>query len=237
MKIALCYICVTNGRITADYAARFVTSYREYGPGAEHDTFIICNGGPLRLEESVIFSGMNVHMYPRINDPGWDVTAYIDAAKGPCRDYDAMFCCGESVYFHTAGWLKRLQEAWQRYGPGFYGPFSSNAVRAHLNTTAFFCAPLLLRQYPVRINGRKERMEFEHGERSIWRRVSRRGMPVKLVTWDGEWSPEMWRMPKNILWRGDQSNCLVWCNHVDGFANAEASTKERWAKISDRPFQ
>ena len=26
----------------------------------------------------------------------------------------------------------------------------------------------------------------------------------------------MWRMPNNILWRGDQSNTLTWCNHVAG---------------------
>lgn len=237
MKIALCYICVTNGPITADYAARFAATYQEYPPEVEHDTFVICNGGPLKTSETVIFSGLNVKMAPRLNDPGWDVSAYIDMARGPCAGYDAMLCCGESVYFHAPGWLRRLVEAWQKYGPGMYGPFSSNAVRTHLNTTAFFTHPRLLTEYPIKVNCRPERMNFEHGPMAFWRRIAQRGMPVKLVTWDGEWEPRAWRVPKNILWRGDQSNCLMWCNHADGYAAADERTKASWTKNSDKPFQ
>jgi hypothetical protein len=237
VKIVLAYIAVTNGPLTEDYCARFAATHHEFPPGAEHDTLIICQGGPLPTSTTVLFSGMKASMWPHINDGGWDVSAYIDAARGPCAEYDMMLCCGESVYFHRAGWLKRFVEAWEKIGPGMHGPFSSNSVRAHLNTTAFCCHPLLLKQYPVKVSNRAERYAFEHGDQSLWRRIAHNGMPVRLVTWDGEYEPRAWRYPQNILWRGDQSNCLMWCNHSDGFRNVDHRTKASWARSTDQPFK
>lgn len=237
MKIVLCYIAVTHGPIMEDYCARFVTTYKEYPPGVEHDTIVIGNGGPLSTTAAVLFSGMNARIWPRKNDPGWDISAYVDAARGPCADYDMMLCCGESIYFHREGWLKRFVEVWKRYGIGMYGALSSNLVRTHLNTTGFCCAPILLRQYPKAVNDRKGRYEFEHGKQSFWRRIAWRGMPVRLVTWDGAWSPRTWRAPRNILWRGDQSNCLMWCQHTDRYVKMDAATKAHWSKNADQPFK
>lgn len=236
MKIVICYIAVTHGRITDEYCARFVTTYREYPPGVGHDLMVICNGGPLPTHTSLLFTGINAKMYPRSND-GWDVGAYIEAAKGPCADYDIMVCLGESVYFHRAGWLLQFERAWKKHGPGMYGPFSSNNVRAHLGTTAFCCHPSLLKNYPRRVQERVDRYEFEHGETALWRRAQRFGMPVKLVTWDGEWEPRLWRFPPNILYRGDQSNLLMFCNHSDGFANATPQRRVSWARRCDGAFR
>lgn len=176
-------------------------------------------------------------MFIRENDGGWDCSAYIDASRRFVANYEAMLCLGESVYFHREGWLKRMMEAWQRYGPGMYSPFSSNAIRGHLNTTAFMCPPTLLRCYPKRVFDRASRYEMEHGEQSLWRRAASQGMPVRLVTWDGEWEPRLWRTPNNILWRGDQTNCLMWCNHSDGYANADDQTKANWEKRYNAPFR
>ena len=237
MRICLCYTCVTTGKRTADHAAKFLATYHQFQPGIEHDTLIICNGGPLKTEQAVMFSSLNAQLWPRQNDEGWDLTGYIEAANGPAAHYDMMLCLGESNYFHREGWLWRLAEAWEKWGPGMYGPYATNVVRAHLQTTAFACAPFLLRNYPYRVAGRKDRYEFEHGQQSLWRRTALRGMPVKLVTWDGEWDPRAWRTPKDIIWRGDQSNCLMWCNHSDGFAIADATRKESWARSADRPFK
>lgn len=175
-------------------------------------------------------------MFIRSNE-GWDIQGYIEAARSPCASYDAMLCLGESNYFHRDGWLKRLAEAWEKHGPGFYGPYSSHAVRAHLNTTAFFCPPDLLKRYPFHVSTRQQRYEVEHGEGSFWRRAAAQGMPAMLVTWDGEWEPFRWRMPRDILWRGDQSNCLMWCNHSDGYANASRGVKAEWARRADAPFK
>lgn len=237
MKIVLCYICVTNGDATEDFASRFVTTYHEYPPGIEHDTLIISNGGPISTNLTILFSNMNSAMFPRENDTGWDISGYIDAAKGPCSGYDMMVCLGESNYFHRSGWLKCLVNAWNGHGPGMYGPYSSNAVRAHLNTTAFSCPPMLLQQYPFKVSTRKDRYEFEHGENSLWRITSKRGMPARLVTWDGVWMPREWRLPPNILWRGNQSNCLMWCNHSDRYVSVDLRTRESWMRSCDRPFK
>ena len=47
----------------------------------------------------------------------------------------------------------------------------------------------------------------------MWRRVRRNGKRTMLVTWDGVWYPEEWRMPRNGYRDGDQSNCLTWFQH------------------------
>ena len=236
MKIVLAYVAVCNGPITEDYVARFVTTWLEYPPGVDHDTLVIANGGPLSTSTNLILSQMGARMFVRSNE-GWDIQGYIEAARGPCANYDAMLCCGESVFFHREGWLKRFEDTWRRYGEGFYGPFSSNAVRAHLNTTAFFTSPSIIKSYPKHVSTREERYEYEHSEHALWRRVAARGLPVRLVTLDGEYPPFRWRMPRNILWRGDQTNCLMWCNHSEGYADADKRVKASWARRCDSPFK
>lgn len=237
MTIAVSYIAVTGGPLTSDFCSRFVASWLEFPPGYPCDLVVCCNGGPLSSEQVLIFQPLKPIMFPRANDGGWDVTGHQAAAWGPCANYDAMMCCGESVFFHRSGWLKRMVEAWERHGPGMYGPFSSNAVRAHLNTTAFFCGPGHLRRYPVKPKNRADRYQFEHGEKSLWRRLASWGVPVKLVTWDGEWEPKLWRYPKNILWRGDQSNLIFQCNHSEGWANADPLTRHQWSTKADMPYK
>lgn len=234
MKICVLYTVVSQGPISDQYASRFVATWHEFPPGVECDLLIVCNGGPLPLALCLIFAPLNAQMFPRVNDAGLDLTGYMDAVRGPCKDYDMLVCLGESVYFHRAGWLKRLVDAWEKLGPGLYGPFSSNLVRPHLQTTAFCTSPLILRRCPLNV---RDRYAWEHGEHSFWRWVSRRGMPVRMVTWDGEWEPMSWRMPRNILWRGDQSNCLMWCNHTEKYVSANAQTKASWSRNADRPFR
>lgn len=236
MKIAVCYVAVTHGPITADYCSRFVATYQEYPPGAEHDLYILCNGGPLPYATALIFAPLNPRFYPRQNDPGWDISAYIDAARGPCKDYDMMLCLGESCHFHKAGWLLPIAEAIKMYGVGMYGPFASNLIRPHLNTSAFCCHPALLGQFPFVVNSHDARYEFEHGERSFWKWVDRQKRPVRMVTWDGTWKPREWRVPNNILWRGDQTNCLMWCNHTERWANAPVKLKNTWSRGADSRF-
>jgi hypothetical protein len=80
-------------------------------------------------------------------------------------------------------------------------------------------------------------MEWEHGETSLWRRTAARGMPVMLVTWQGEYGPMMWRRPQNILWRGDQSALLMMNNHALGWDNASPLTKHQWSVKADGPFK
>lgn len=231
MKILLCYIAVTRGRNTHELAARFVGTYCQFPPLVEHETVVACNGGPLPFETHALFTPLsNVQFKPRVNDRGWDISAYQDIAKE--TDAEMILCLGESCYFHRAGWMVPLVEAWRHYGPGIYGFWSSYSVRPHLNTTGFAIAPEDLRAYP-RVREKQDRYDFEHGFTSIWRRLYAKDKPAMLVTWDGVYPPLMWRYPKNILWRGDQRNCLLWCGHTERYANADTARKQRWANNAD----
>lgn len=236
MRCAIIYCAVTHGERTFDHCARFVSTWNTYPPNHDCDLIVACQGGPLATETAMLFAGLNAKFWPRINDESRDIGAYLDAAKTIAKDYDMLLCLGESVSFVREGWLKRLVEAWQRYGPGMYGFFGSHVVRAHLQTTAFAIAPQLLREYPLSVTDRKSRYEFEHGERALWRRLYKRGVPVKLVLWNGEWSPGQWRLPQNCIWRGNQSNLLMHCNHVDKFREADEKTKRTWTAWADSPF-
>lgn len=236
MKIVIAYICVTHGTRTREYAARFVGTMLAHPPGAEYDLAVVCNGGPLPHDLSALFMPLKgtVHYLPRINDAGWDIAGYQDVAR--LIPSELQVCFGESCYFHRAGWLDRLLGAVDKHGPGMYGFMASNLVRAHLNTTAFAVDPKHLRAYP-RVTAAPQRYEFEHGQKALWRLVDAVGGAVRCVTWEHVHGPKLWRSGKNILWRGDQSDLLVWCSHVDRYRAADATTRQKWAEGADSPYK
>ena len=235
VKIVVAYVAVSQGILTADYCARFVGTYVAFPPGIEHSTVVICNGGPLSQGTALLFDAIpNCSFLPRVNDPGYDISAYQQVAEQiPC---DMLCCLGESCYFHRPGWLKKMVEAWQTFGPGMYGFFSSYLVRAHLNTTAFVVAPEHLREYP-NVTNHEERYSFEHGTMSLWRRIQAQGKQARLVTWDGCWLPFQWRVPRDILWKGTQLNCLAFCSHTDRYRAADLKTKMAWERWINGPFR
>lgn len=237
MKIAICYVCVTKGKGSAELAGRFCVSYREHPPGVDHDLIVIGNGGPIDTGMGLLFSWIKAKVWPRENDEGWDISAYIEAASKVCSGYDLMVCLGESCYWNRPGWLARIEAAYNQSGMGMYGVFSSNSIRAHLNTTAFAVSPALLESYPIDVCNKIKRYEFEHGQNAFWRRLESRGYPVRLVTWDGVYAPHVWREPENILWKGDQSNCLLRCKHTDDWEKAAPNRKARWSRNADSAFR
>jgi hypothetical protein len=236
MRIAVIYVAVTHGSKTADFCARFAATWQAFPPNAPCDLIVACQGGPLDTATALLFAGLNARFWPRVNDEAKDLGAYLEASRTIAREYDMLLLCGESVHFHRFGWLRKLVDARTRYGPGFYGIFGSHVIRAHLQTTAFFIAPSLLASYQLPITDRKSRYQMEHGERALWRQLHARNFPVKLVTFDGCWPPGQWRVPKNILWRGDQSNCLMHCIHSQRYFEADETRKRSWRASADRPF-
>ena len=233
MRIAVSYICVSRGKLTLRFASRFMATYRQCPAGVEHDVIAVCNGGPPPTDVGLALLPLNPAVLPRSND-GWDIGGHIEAARGPAKDHDLIVCLGESVYFHRPGWLKRIADSFSECGDGMYGIFSSHVLRPHLGTTAFATSPKLLAAYPRPVHNKEERYEFEHGKQSFWRWLALCGKPSRLVTFDGCWPPGQWRVPRNILWRGDQSNCLVWCNHTDNFQRMPIKAKSFWQFHADR---
>lgn len=234
VKVVIIYIAVTHSPKLEHYAARFVATMQLYPPGYEFRLIVCCNGGSLARDKEMLFLTVPHEFYIRPNDPSWDIGGYQFVADQ--IDCDIVVCMGESVFFHRAGWLTRIIESWQKYGPGFYGFFSSNLVRSHMNTTAFAVSPLHLKTYP-KVKDKKDRYEFEHGHNALWRRLAFQGKPTKFVTWSGEYDPRDWRKPENILWKGDQSALLVHCNHTERYESANDDTKRKWQAGADQPFK
>lgn len=224
------YIAVSHGPITADYCARFVGTWLEYPPGVDCRLIVACNGGPLPMETGLLFLPLNAEFLPRTNDPGWDISAYQQVAQQP--DVGFLVCLGESVHFWREGWLLRLALAREKFGPGMYGCYSSFLVRPHMNTTAFAVDAQYLRTYP-KVTDKRQRYEFEHGQRAFWKHVQARGGATKFVTWDGVYDPPHWRSAQNILWKGDQSALLLRCNHTQRFEEAPLDTKRKWQQAAD----
>lgn len=235
-RIALIYIAVSGQQKTPEFVRHFTETLEKYPPGFDYDLIAVCNGGQLDTFSEIMLKSIGAILFNGTNI-GWDITGYIEAVHGPAKDYDIVVCLGESCYFHRQNWGVRLLDCWQNYGPGMYGFFSSNAVRAHMNTTAFATTPELIESYNSPVYDRATRYEFEHGERSFWRRLFARNIPTRLITWDGCWKPLDWRVPENILSRGDQSNTLFRCNHWDRFDKAESHVRSTWSANADIPFK
>ncbi len=90
---------------------------------------------------------------------------------------------------------------------------------------------MICREYPFPVTNHSQRYAFEHGPHSVWRWKVHMGWPAMLVTWDGIWLPQQWHKPKNILWRGDQSN------HLEQWEQADKKARANWSKGADSPFQ
>lgn len=232
----MAYTAVCNGVKTTEFAARFVSTWNQFLPEQETDLLVICNGGPISGEQGLLFASLNAKFFPRSND-GFDIGGYIQCARGVLAEYDMVLFCGESVHFFRPGWLRQLAGAANKFGKGMYGVFASHVIRAHLQTTAFFCFPAAVAEYPLTVNDRPSRLEFEHGERSLWRRLHARNVPVKLVTWSGCYDPRQWRLPPNGLWSGDQSAILMHSNHTQRWAEADETRKRNWTASANRPYK
>lgn len=190
-------------------AQEFWASYKNFPPGVDHDTVIICQHSepsPGMREMFEEFANAKFYIH---DDKGWDIGGYIALAKSGLVKTDFMICCGGSTTVRREGWMKRMVESWDKYGEGFYGSLSSYQIRPHFNTNGFWTSPRILAEYPFPINTHADRYGFEHGPDACWIRVHESGLPAKLVTWDGEYDWPEWRSPNNISCRGDQSACLM----------------------------
>jgi hypothetical protein len=233
LKVDVFYICAPGGGNTESYARRFVETWRKFPPARECGLVVVINSNGTPLGEALVglFSPVAKRFLVRRNDGGKDISGFQEAARQ--TDADFMVCLGESCYFHRAGWLARWVEARNRFGPGMYGVFASIIKRPHLNTTAFGVEPVILKSYPMVADGRG-RYDFEHGKWSFADWVRSKAGAVELVTFDGVWAEPDWRKPDNVLWRGDQSNCLVHCRHTEEWSKADAVTKFRWEENADK---
>jgi hypothetical protein len=236
---AVVFIAVAKNEEYSALAKRFVDSYHRFGPGELHDTFVVCNAGPLSLEEKDLFKDLpNLSFLDRANE-GWDIGGFI-AASNIIKDCTFAVYFGGCAFLQRGGWLSRMARVWDKTGPGFYGGNSSFEVSPHLNTSGFWCLPEWVSKYPYKVFDRQTRYDFEHRDRAMWRLVHRESHPVRLVTWDSEHIWPEWRLPPNIYRRGDQSNCLNYFRHSLSYGMADPATKRvmegHCDTLTDPPF-
>lgn len=207
MKVVVAYVYPDLDLATYQpMARRFVDSYMDYPSGGyDHELHILVNGGITnnaaykRLFHPLACSFM-MH-----NNQGKDIGAFQKAAATiPC---DLLVCLGAGIHFRRAGWLDRIVQVYEGYGPAFYGCWGFHQPSVHIRTTAFWCAPQLLNSYPYVVHN-DARYEFEHGSRSIVNHVSQIGLMNYMVTWDGCYPVEQWHHVEN-----DQ--CLLLDQHSD----------------------
>lgn len=230
-SIEVVYIFVPSDPLHQNLAQRFVDSYRNHPPGAEHTTTIICNGGPPSPEQQALFNPLPNVKFLEHDDSGWDIGGFVKASHH--SHAEMMLCLGGPGYVKRTGWLARMREAWVKHGVGFYGSLATYEVRPHINTSGFWCHPQMLRSYPHRVVTKEERYAFEHGYNSLWLTVLNAGLPALLVTWCGEYNWWHWRLPNNVYRRGDQSNCLTYFKHTDLFDIASPADREGMSALAD----
>jgi len=236
MKPELIYIFPLNGSEQfLDCACKFVDSYHKFPPGCPHSTVIVCNGAKITSEAKCLFSSLPEVTYFEHDNSGYDIGAYIAVAKQSLAEL--TICMGSSAYLFRKGWMERMVEARIKHGPGLYGSSTSYQEMPHINTTGFWCDPILLSSYPWRVIDNKDRYSFEqdkkHPERPFWKFVHSIGQRALFVTWDGEYEWWDWRKPPNIFRKGDQTNMLIHWRFSDYWREYTPQTQREITFITD----
>jgi len=222
--VTLIYIYPVGHDEHDGYAKRFVQSYLKFQAGYPHETMVVCNGGAPNDFIRGLFRNIPCKFFQH-DDSGWDIGAYLAVVRA--IKTEAVFCCGGLTHFKRFGWLKKLVDAWNKFGAGLYGSLGSYQYGIpHLVTTGFLCPTHLVSSYPGKVVTYEDRAEFEHGVKSLTNLALCLCMPAKLVTWCGVHSlDELWN-PENVLNKGDQSNCLTYYKQTDIYEVAPLPNKK-----------
>jgi len=231
LPVTLVYVHVLNSDDYLTLAKRFLGTYGVCHPGLDHLSTVICNGAPADEQTRKTFASLPRCDFFNHDNGGFDIGGYIALARkiktGP------MFCCGASTHFRRPGWLARMVQSWNTFGPGMYGSLATYEVRPHFCTTGFLVAAEMLAAYPILVHSKQDRYAFEHGPNALVQMAMREGVPTKLVTWDGVYDWKQWRKAPNIYARGDQSNCLTYFRVSDSYETSPEFEKKRRQKLAD----
>jgi len=231
MRLGVCYVCpVVNWPQFEPLTRRFLSTSVAFPAEQPHEFHVVCNGGAPNTDVLNLFSDRNP-VYHQHDNTGWDIGAFQKVAAGV--DCDLMLFLGTNTHFKRAGWLHRLMEAREQFGPGLYGPSASFDICPHIRTTAFMCDPKLVRAWKHTVIHPGDRHKFEVGADSLTTIAHRQGLPRILVTWDGFYEQKDWRKAPNLFRRGDQSNCLIYDRHHELYEAASPAQKIRLGRIAD----
>lgn len=219
MKIGVIYLHVSKAGYPEapppehyiPFQKNFIDTYKRFNPGIEHELRVVSCGLPVSDGLRRMYEGVATS-FDEYLAAGSDLGAEQDVMKRMNADF--IVSLATPVSFWREGWLRRLAEAREKHGDGLYGPFASNEVYPHIRTSCWAVDRSTFGTYPHLIDTREKCYWAEHKDRSLqlWQFTfwyASLGKPTMMVTWDGEYSPPDWRTPRNIMYDGDQSNCLM----------------------------
>ena len=215
-KVVIVYVFPNGGKGGfMEKAEKFIQTYHQFPPGMAHETAVVCNGSPVSAREMEIFAPLSPVTFLNHDNTGWDIGGFQAAAK--TIDCDMMVFFGAHTYFRRSGWLARMHQIFQQLGPNLYGCTGNQGhlavgVHPHVRTTAFWCPPSWMNEYPHSIKtmgGGGSRYEFEHGASCFTNWIKSRGLMPGIVGWDCVYPVDGCDAMTNGFHRGDQSNVLV----------------------------
>jgi len=210
-KVAVVYVYPTIGGIYDSNASRFAHSLRVWPASYPHELKVILNGANPRKDMADVFTGLDAYFMVHDNS-GFDIGALQMAASTiPC---DLMVFFGSSSYLRGLGWLERMVQSFLKHGSGLYGtmwgnPEPSKNVEPHIRTTCLWTEPYFINEYPFKVSNTNQRYPFEHGKTSLTNWFIHIGLPVKVVTWEGEYDIPKCGYILNAFHNGNQSQLIA----------------------------
>ena len=245
-EIAVFYLARGADQDAADRAAAFATSYRRWNAGTAHRLYVLYKGyeGTAALQAArAQFDGLDTgEIYLR--DDGFDLGAYRAAAyQTPAR----LICCLNSASIILCdSWLLKLKKNLGMTGVGVVGGTGSYEApphpeadnirfpNPHLRSNAFLIDRLRFLAIVGRCSfeSKNDAYAFEHGPRSLTRRIHEEGLEVLVVGRDGlGYTQERW-VHSGTFRQGAQDNLIVGDNQTRGYHAAPMLEKRMLFRLA-----
>jgi hypothetical protein len=234
---AVCYpLPLENWHDFRANVIQFCDSWRAHPPGADCTLFAMCCRYEADSEVREIFRELPVE-FSRYDGGGFDIGAHQHCAL----EIGDAFQIGVSsrTFFHREGWLKKVLEVREYFGPGLFATAVSLETGVqHFRTYFYGMETAEWRQYPHLIGSKETTFAFEHaayGRQDMcilnWAK-GRPHMAIAAVNWDGGWRETEWFFRPNIFRLGDQSNLLAFDRHTELWRAASAEAKEYGRRVA-----
>jgi hypothetical protein len=217
---------------------RYIETLRKFEPSkagfSYRPLFVNCFGGLNDEMQAMLPPDSLVVPYDGLGrDMGGHQAAAEIINSLPKEGGDYLVAFSSWAYFKRDGWLDPYAMAFYRHPSAIVGSMASLERRRHLRGTGWSACTEMIVEYPIRSNSREDSLEIEAGENNMTEWFIQKNYGACLVTWSGEYGPELFRQPENIFRRGDQSNLLNFDRHTDVFDSADANERIRLARLAD----
>lgn len=249
---AVVYLARGADKEPLTYFRRFVSSYKKFAAGTEHDLFIIFKGfrdhGELRLGQAQFIKLPHTPIY--VDDENFDIGAYRAAAEQIPHDLLCFLNTNSEIL--SRDWLRKLLVNFEQPFIGLAGATGSyeslvaldtNFPRfpnIHIRSNAFIIRRgHVLQLFPNRIPDKKHAFFVESGHASITRRLLEMGLSIIVVGQNGRGYPPQWWPLSETYRQSFQNNLLVHDNVTREFektpwSGKKALSRRTWGQYLDQ---